>query len=76
MQFYTQSEREGSVGALPDGEVFYMSAEDIAEVDPLMEVFSKPGWYWWACFPGCLPDSDPVGPFESRHEAVDDARDY
>lgn len=23
------------------------------------------GWYWQACFPGCLPDGDPFGPFDS-----------
>jgi hypothetical protein len=22
-------------------------------------------WYWWACFPGCLADSEPNGPFSS-----------
>lgn len=32
-----------------------------------------PGWYWWPCFPGCLPDGDPVGPFETEREAVIDA---
>lgn len=31
------------------------------------------GWYWWACLPGCLPDSDPFGPFETEKEAVKDA---
>ena len=31
------------------------------------------GWYWWSCFPGCLPDSDPFGPFETRSEAEQDA---
>lgn len=34
-----------------------------------------PGFYWWACQPGCLPDSDPVGPFESRVDAARDALD-
>ena len=34
------------------------------------------GWYYWACFPGCLPDSDPSGPFESEAEALDDARSW
>ena len=33
----------------------------------------QPGWYWWACFPGCLPDGDPAGPFESEQDAIDDA---
>lgn len=33
------------------------------------------GWFWWSCFPGCLPDSDPVGPFPTEAEALADARD-
>ena len=31
------------------------------------------GWYWWPCFPGCLPDGDAVGPFQTGREAVIDA---
>lgn len=27
-------------------------------------------WYWWACQPGCLPDGDPNGPYESYEDAV------
>lgn len=27
------------------------------------------GWYYWYCFPGCLPDSDPVGPYDSADAA-------
>ena len=27
------------------------------------------GWFYWYCFPGCLPDSDPIGPFASDSEA-------
>ncbi len=34
------------------------------------------GWYWWACFPGCLPDGEPSGPFNSEREAILDARSY
>jgi hypothetical protein len=33
-----------------------------------------PGWYWWACFPGCLPDSEPSGPFATEQEAIGDAQ--
>jgi hypothetical protein len=33
------------------------------------------GWYWWACFPGCMPDSDPIGPFETEAEALADAQE-
>lgn len=32
-----------------------------------------PGWYWWLCQPGCLPDSEPIGPFGSSTAAYEDA---
>ncbi len=31
------------------------------------------GWYWQACFPGCLPDGEPVGPFDTSLDAYHDA---
>ena len=31
------------------------------------------GWYWQACYPGCLPDAEPNGPFESYAIALEDA---
>ena len=31
------------------------------------------GWYWWACFPGCLPDGEACGPFATEQEAREDA---
>ena len=35
------------------------------------------GWYWWACFPGCLPDGEyPMGPFASSLDAYLDANPY
>jgi hypothetical protein len=35
----------------------------------------KEGWYWWPCFPGCLPDAEePTGPFETSVEAYSDAQ--
>lgn len=36
---------------------------------------NAPGWYWWACFPGCMPDGDAVGPFNTSQEAYDDAQE-
>lgn len=53
-------------------EVFQVVEEDsIAdEGEPL-----EPGYYWWACFPGCLSDGDPVGPFDTEDEAIRDAQD-
>jgi hypothetical protein len=34
------------------------------------------GWYWAACFPGCIPDSDFSGPFNTYEEAVEAAREF
>lgn len=31
------------------------------------------GYYWWPCFPGCLPDGDPFGPFTTSELAYADA---
>jgi len=36
---------------------------------------TKAAWYYWYCFPGCLPDSDPIGPFETESEALAAAQD-
>lgn len=35
---------------------------------------TKVAWYWWACFPGCLPDGEPNGPFETEEAALADAQ--
>lgn len=32
------------------------------------------GWFYWFCFPGCIPDSSAFGPFGSYNEALADAR--
>ena len=50
-------------------EVFYLKAstEEGSERDA--------GWYWWACFPGCLPDGELTGPFKTEAEARTDALD-
>ena len=33
-----------------------------------IEIFFTPNkeYYYWYCFPGCLPDSEPIGPFENE----------
>lgn len=33
------------------------------------------GFYYWFCLPGCLPDSDPIGPFKTEDEAIAAAQD-
>ena len=32
------------------------------------------GWYWQACYPGCLPDGDPMGPYSSEAECMEAAQ--
>jgi hypothetical protein len=31
------------------------------------------GWYWWECYPGCLPEGDAYGPFPTSYRAYRDA---
>ena len=73
-QQYFDPKRESDPHALPDCEVFYADAGELGEDgdgDPRLA-----GWYWWSCFPGCMPDGDPCGPFETEAEALEDARDF
>lgn len=35
--------------------------------------FTEPGFYWHACYPGCLADAEPVGPFPTAEGAYLDA---
>ena len=55
---------------VPDGyEVFSGFVPDDYDRKPLI------GWFWWACHPGCLPDGEPFGPFDTEAEAVQDCID-
>lgn len=59
-------------------EVFHHDGERVADGDCWANEDGEnlpAGWYWWACFPGCLPDGDPVGPFDTEEEALADARE-
>lgn len=73
MQIYTDPTRETDPHALPNAEVFFVSSQDIEACTP-DGYFEEPGYYWWPCFPGCLPDGDPIGPFETEAEAIADAQ--
>jgi hypothetical protein len=33
------------------------------------------GWFYWYCLPGCMPDSEPIGPYKTEAEAVADMRE-
>lgn len=72
-QEYSDPKRAGDPHSLPNVEVFEITPgwnEETDEYEP-----SEPGFYWWPCFPGCMPDGDAKGPFESYAEALADARD-
>lgn len=43
------------------------------ELEREQEADSLAGFYWWACCPGCLPDGEANGPFETELEAIEDA---
>ena len=76
MQAYSDPKRENEATALPDIEVWqHTTFEGDESNHPADNGPDCDGWYWQACFPGCLPDSDPSGPFETEAEALADARE-
>lgn len=44
------------------------------QMDEVRVKLDRFGWFYWICQPGCLPDSEPFGPFESEEAALKDAR--
>lgn len=74
-QFYSNPSRENDPHVLPDCESYYFDPKmDPPIIDDEGNEAPK-GWYWWHCFPGCLPSGDPVGPFDTEQQAIDYARD-
>ena len=103
-QEYSDPTRESDETALPDLEIFELTATEVAEMDEelvwqysrehefrlcsfnsrvrdamldrmIEENNIKGGWFYWYCFPGCLPDSPAIGPFSSYESAKIDARE-
>lgn len=66
---YSDPTREADPYALPDIETYYVHRDEIDE-----ENESEEGWYYAFDFPGCLHDSEPMGPFATEAEALEDAR--
>lgn len=104
MQAYSNPDREDDAHALPDLEIFQLTAREIAEhnedlvheymkrhefrlagmnsrtrdamFDAMVEAEGiKGGWFYWYCFPGCMPDSEAIGPFDTAAEAKKAAQD-
>ncbi len=83
-QFYFDESRESEPHALSDAEVFEIDSRGYLDGEPFVLPhepgetaygLAEPGFYYWACFPGCLPDGDPMGPFDTEDEALADARE-
>ncbi len=75
MYFYSNPNRASEPHALPNAEVFFINdrAAKLARdrVEFADTELTEPGWYYWFCFPGCLPDGSANGPYESEREAID-----
>jgi hypothetical protein len=76
MRFYTDPSRADTYThpySLPDAEVFYVSEDEI--ISDFEDEYLSAGYYWQSCFPGCLPDGSPNGPFDTEAQAIADARE-
>ena len=81
-QAYSDPTRENDPHTLPDIETFYVSEEEAAHNREKVNIehesdeglTTSAGWYWWSCFPGCLPDGDASGPFDTEEEAIKDSQ--
>lgn len=73
-QTFHEEETQEPFGSL---EVFWYDAEiDAEDLDEGIEPLGAEGWYWWACFPGCLPDGEASGPFATSTQALIDANEW
>ncbi len=59
----------------PSCERLIWTLENGSDSDPRSDAGFM-AWWFWFCFPGCLPDSSVFGPYTTREEAIDAARDY
>ena len=62
--FYVDPDAETDQFKLPDVEVWYTQ-----------KTYKQRGFYYAYGFPGCLHDSEPVGPFKTQDEALENARE-
>jgi len=75
-QHYSDPKRETNSTSLPDIETFQARDAFGPNSDEYPDPEASPdSWWYWVCLPGCLPDSEPIGPFRTEAEAVEDARD-
>lgn len=72
-QAYTSPADEGDPLKLPNIEVFRIP-EDYPYMEDETGQLVGPGIYFWYTTPGCVPDSYPMGPYDSEDEALEEAR--
>ena len=57
---------------LENVEVFHLT-ESVTLTEGVDQIEYKVGWYWWVCFPGCLPEGDGIvtasGPYLTEQAA-------
>ncbi len=70
MAFYYSKEPDGTY-SMSDVEVSYIVE---GEFEGEEGGFMEPGWYYRFCFPGCIPEGEYTGPFDSEEAAVEDMR--
>lgn len=59
------------------GDTYPMNPDEREDWDHDDSELDEPaGWYWWSCYPGCLPDGDAFGPFSTSHRAMYDADEF
>lgn len=103
-QAYSNPDRESDPHALPDLEIFQLTAREVAEQnEDMIYEYSKRhefrlsgmngrtrdkmfdamiedegitgGWFYWYCLPGCMPDSEAIGPYDTEQDALNAARE-
>lgn len=67
MHFYDER-RKDDPHYLPTLEVWQVNTAALSEATP------EEGWWYQFVLPGCLNDTEPMGPFESEEEALEHAR--
>lgn len=76
-QYYSDPARESDKWSLPDVEVFYADRATCATWNENLEKGDsryRVGWYYWYCFPGCLPEGSQFGPYKTEKAAVEAMR--
>lgn len=81
---HTDQSRETEETALPDVEIFHIARavpyDECPACDPEAPNFETHtgehvGYYYALGFPGCLWDSEPIGPFKTEAVALEAARE-